>query len=120
MEHLAPVGEVYQAGTLSAHPLAMAGGLATLRQLTAEVYRTMGEQTKKIAALFKQWLQEQGDLPQGRVVVHSSLFWLARGHQQVSRAKAVGEGWRTIFIPSFNACWSVESTSLPVPTRWAL
>ena len=101
MEHLAPVGEVYQAGTLSAHPLAMAGGLATLRQLTPEVYRTMGEQTKKIAALLQQWLQQQGDLPQGRVVVHSSLFWLARGHQPGSRAKAVREGMEDYFHSIF-------------------
>ena len=33
MEHLAPVGPVYQAGTLSGNPLAMAAGLATLQQL---------------------------------------------------------------------------------------
>src|SRR5690606_25418535 len=30
MEHLAPVGPVYQAGTLSGNPIAMAAGLATL------------------------------------------------------------------------------------------
>ena len=33
MAHLAPVGPVYQAGTLSGNPLAMAAGLATLRQV---------------------------------------------------------------------------------------
>ena len=33
MKHLAPEGPVYQAGTLSGNPLAMAAGLATLRQL---------------------------------------------------------------------------------------
>ncbi len=35
MEMIAPQGPVYQAGTLSGNPLAMAGGLATLRQLEA-------------------------------------------------------------------------------------
>jgi glutamate-1-semialdehyde 2,1-aminomutase len=35
MELLAPVGDVYQAGTLSGNPLAMAAGLATLEQLRA-------------------------------------------------------------------------------------
>ncbi len=34
MEYLAPTGPVYQAGTLSGNPLAMASGLATLRNLT--------------------------------------------------------------------------------------
>jgi glutamate-1-semialdehyde 2,1-aminomutase len=39
MQKLAPVGPVYQAGTLSGNPLAMAAGLALLRQLDhAEVY----------------------------------------------------------------------------------
>jgi glutamate-1-semialdehyde 2,1-aminomutase len=34
MERLAPVGDVYQAGTLSGNPLAMAAGIATLRALS--------------------------------------------------------------------------------------
>ena len=33
MDHLAPTGPVYQAGTLSGNPVAMAAGLATLQQL---------------------------------------------------------------------------------------
>jgi glutamate-1-semialdehyde 2,1-aminomutase len=38
MSHLAPVGGVYQAGTLSGNPVACAAGLATLRLATADVY----------------------------------------------------------------------------------
>ncbi len=38
MDLVAPAGPVYQAGTLSGHPVAMAAGLATLRQLGAGVY----------------------------------------------------------------------------------
>jgi len=38
MDHLSPVGSVYQAGTLSGNPVAVAAGLATLRQLDATVY----------------------------------------------------------------------------------
>ena len=38
MERVAPAGDVYQAGTLSGNPLAMAAGLATLRQLDAAAY----------------------------------------------------------------------------------
>jgi glutamate-1-semialdehyde 2,1-aminomutase len=38
MAHIAPEGPVYQAGTLSGHPLAMAAGTATLDQLTLELY----------------------------------------------------------------------------------
>jgi glutamate-1-semialdehyde 2,1-aminomutase len=50
MERVAPTGDVYQAGTLSGNPLAMAAGLATLRELGAEAYRRLGELTGRLAA----------------------------------------------------------------------
>lgn len=43
MEKVAPVGDVYQAGTLSGNPLAMAGGYHTLNQLTEESYTYFNE-----------------------------------------------------------------------------
>jgi glutamate-1-semialdehyde 2,1-aminomutase len=52
MEFLAPLGPVYQAGTLSGNPLAMAAGIATLRYLIAheeEVYCGLEETTRRIA-----------------------------------------------------------------------
>jgi glutamate-1-semialdehyde 2,1-aminomutase len=39
MQRISPLGPVYQAGTLSGSPLAVAAGLATLAQLTPELYR---------------------------------------------------------------------------------
>ncbi len=51
MSHLAPVGPVYQAGTLSGNPLAMAAGLATLRQLDDEaLYARMATFTQRLLA----------------------------------------------------------------------
>ncbi len=41
MQHLAPAGPVYQAGTLSGNPVAVAAGLATLRNCTPEVYQRL-------------------------------------------------------------------------------
>ena len=41
MDLVAPTGPVYQAGTLSGHPLAMAAGAATLRLLTADRYEAL-------------------------------------------------------------------------------
>jgi glutamate-1-semialdehyde 2,1-aminomutase len=41
MEQVAPAGPVYQAGTLSGNPLAVAAGLATLEALTADVYQRL-------------------------------------------------------------------------------
>jgi glutamate-1-semialdehyde 2,1-aminomutase len=43
MRLVAPLGPVYQAGTLSGNPLAMAAGLATLRRLTPSVYQQLEE-----------------------------------------------------------------------------
>jgi glutamate-1-semialdehyde 2,1-aminomutase len=50
MERVAPAGDVYQAGTLSGNPLAVAAGLATLRQLDAAAYARLGELTDRLAA----------------------------------------------------------------------
>jgi glutamate-1-semialdehyde 2,1-aminomutase len=41
MDHLAPAGPVYQAGTLSGNPVAVAAGIATLRAADARVYRRL-------------------------------------------------------------------------------
>jgi glutamate-1-semialdehyde 2,1-aminomutase len=50
MERLAPAGDVYQAGTLSGNPLAVAAGLATLRELDPPAYERLGELTDRLAA----------------------------------------------------------------------
>jgi glutamate-1-semialdehyde 2,1-aminomutase len=49
LELLAPVGEVYQAGTLSGNPLAVAAGLATLELLDEAAYATLCERTRALA-----------------------------------------------------------------------
>ena len=50
MERVAPAGDVYQAGTLSGNPLAVAAGLATLERLDGDAYRRLGELTDRLAA----------------------------------------------------------------------
>ncbi len=50
MERVAPAGDVYQAGTLSGNPLAVAAGLATLRLLDAAAYSRLEELTGRLAA----------------------------------------------------------------------
>jgi glutamate-1-semialdehyde 2,1-aminomutase len=49
MERVAPAGDVYQAGTLSGNPLAVAAGLATLRELDADAYERLAELTDRLA-----------------------------------------------------------------------
>jgi glutamate-1-semialdehyde 2,1-aminomutase len=49
MRHLAPSGEVYQAGTLSGNPLATAAGLASLRLLDEPAYVRLASITERLA-----------------------------------------------------------------------
>jgi glutamate-1-semialdehyde 2,1-aminomutase len=49
LELLAPVGETYQAGTLSGNPLATAAGLATLHELDEPSYEQLGRTTERLA-----------------------------------------------------------------------
>lgn len=59
MEHLAPLGPVYQAGTLSGNPLAMVAGLATLENLSTHGFHEA--LTEKTALLLKG-LQEKAEI----------------------------------------------------------
>ena len=59
MSHVAPEGGVYQAGTLSGNPLAMAAGLATLRQLAEPgVYETLTARTEALVAGLRECARE--------------------------------------------------------------
>lgn len=49
MERIAPAGDVYQAGTLSGNPLAVAAGLATLRLLNDAAYVSLAARTETLA-----------------------------------------------------------------------
>ena len=61
MEHIAPQGPVYQAGTLSGNPLAMAAGIATLTQLnTPDFYEALDEKTERLAAGLKRASEKAG------------------------------------------------------------
>ncbi|MDR3357465.1 MAG: glutamate-1-semialdehyde 2,1-aminomutase [Desulfovibrio sp.] len=60
MEEVAPEGKVYQAGTLSGNPLAMAAGLATLRKLKTLDYGALEKRTHDFAAELGQILRAKG------------------------------------------------------------
>ncbi|MEV4901756.1 glutamate-1-semialdehyde 2,1-aminomutase [Citricoccus sp. NPDC055426] len=60
MDLLAPLGPVYQAGTLSGNPVAMAAGLATLQNATAEVYGTITRRSQQLEELLVGALTEAG------------------------------------------------------------
>ncbi|ALS58609.1 MULTISPECIES: glutamate-1-semialdehyde 2,1-aminomutase [Pandoraea] len=61
MAHLAPLGGVYQAGTLSGNPLAVAAGLATLKLIQAPgFYEDLSKRTSKLVAGLVDAAQEAG------------------------------------------------------------
>jgi glutamate-1-semialdehyde 2,1-aminomutase len=75
MEMVAPLGPVYQAGTLSGNPLAMRAGLATLPKLQAPgFYDSLNEKSQRLADGLRSALSE-AKIP-GRVNVAGSLLTL--------------------------------------------
>jgi glutamate-1-semialdehyde 2,1-aminomutase len=101
MDLLAPLGPVYQAGTLSGNPLAVAAGLATLRLATPEVYARVDAASDAVAAGVHEALDSAG-------VAHvipraGSLFSIAFRPDAVhDYADARDqEGWR--YPPFFHA-----------------
>ena len=60
MQHLAPVGPVYQAGTLSGNPLATAAGLATLAECTPHVYAAVDLIAERVGDLASAALTAAG------------------------------------------------------------
>jgi glutamate-1-semialdehyde 2,1-aminomutase len=60
MEHLAPVGSVYQAGTLSGNPLATAAGLAVLAQLDEGAYDSLAARVARLAQGLREAISSAG------------------------------------------------------------
>jgi glutamate-1-semialdehyde 2,1-aminomutase len=82
MNHIAPLGPVYQAGTLAGNPLAMAAGIATLKQLGVEgLYHRIAEQGDRLAEGLRKALAD-AKLP-GQVNNSGSLSTLFFSDQPV-------------------------------------
>jgi glutamate-1-semialdehyde 2,1-aminomutase len=68
MERIAPAGDVYQAGTLSGNPLAVAAGLATLQLLDASAYATLTRTTELLADGLREAIRAGGWFGRAHVV----------------------------------------------------
>jgi len=76
MEQLAPLGPVYQAGTLSGNPLATAAGLAVLGQLDEAAYVTLHARAERLATSLPGVIAEAGwDVQVPRVGPLLGLFF---------------------------------------------
>jgi glutamate-1-semialdehyde 2,1-aminomutase len=102
MEQLAPLGPVYQAGTLSGNPLATAAGLAVLEHLQADRYEALAERVGRLAGGLEKAISSAG-LPV-QVPVYRTLFGIFFDDEPVSdydgakRAAASG-----LYAPFFHA-----------------
>ncbi|MBL4769632.1 MAG: glutamate-1-semialdehyde 2,1-aminomutase, partial [Planctomycetes bacterium] len=74
MEFLAPLGPVYQAGTLSGNPLAMAAGLATLKTLQDE---NGWEKLEQLGQYLEARLAPVLEKHDAKLVRQGSLFWMS-------------------------------------------
>ena len=63
MENLAPLGQVYQAGTLSGNPVAMAAGIATLDVLTSARYRELERMSARLGRTLSTLAKDAGVEP---------------------------------------------------------
>ena len=72
MAHLAPAGPVYQAGTLSGNPVAVAAGLTSLRLADAGTYARLDENAHRVGDLVTAALTEAG--VEHRVQYAGNLF----------------------------------------------
>jgi glutamate-1-semialdehyde 2,1-aminomutase len=102
MDALAPLGPVYQAGTLSGNPVAVAAGIATLTAADADVYGRLDASADRLIAAVGAALTEAGvrhALPRA-----GNLFSVAFGVEEVPRdydRVRAQESWR--YPPFFHA-----------------
>ena len=101
MAHVSPDGGVYQAGTLSGNPVAMAAGIAQLTELAKPgFYEEQEERTKYFVNLVNTHAKEKGY--NFELVTIGSIFWLSfDGKKHIRRAGEINPdmtGFRKIFV----------------------
>jgi len=96
MENVAPVGPVYQAGTLSANPVAMAAGFATLTELLKPgFYENLEAKTRRFTGRLQEFCDRRGY----EVTFPSvgSIFWPTFTRQRIRRSDEI-DGSRMDFF----------------------
>jgi len=100
MEMVSPVGPVYQAGTLSGNPLAMAAGIATLKALAEPgVYEALEEKGGRLAAGLEREAASAGvPLTVNRVGSILTPFFTGRRVRNYDDARAASRGAYRVFF----------------------
>jgi glutamate-1-semialdehyde 2,1-aminomutase len=91
MGHLSPEGKVYQAGTLSGNPVAMAAGLTSLRKLKADkdIYERLNAKAVKLTSGLKE-VATKHNIPL-QVDTRGSMFGFFFCEESPSNVKEVGK-----------------------------
>lgn len=100
MEFLAPLGPVYQAGTLSGNPVAMAAGLVNLKKLTNEAYERLEKNSLSIVSIFKDWMDKNG-FEDYQTIRSGSLFWPISTHDELSNITQLPKNMNERFFKLF-------------------
>lgn len=103
MNLVAPEGPVYQAGTLSANPVGMVAGLATLKKAVREdVWKTFNEHSTAMAENYNSWSKEKGY--KKRMHTYGSLFWFCEKEKgEVRSVKDIPKDHGEKFKPFFKS-----------------
>ena len=100
MEFLAPVGPVYQAGTLSGNPVAMAAGLVNLKKLTPAAYEKLNNNTTKVVATMKEWMDKNG-FEDYQTIQYGSLFYPISTHNKLTNITQLPKNMNERFFALF-------------------
>ncbi len=90
MEMIAPLGSVYQAGTLSANPVAMCAGLAMVQKIKRDQpYSKLENQTEKLCSEMESLIKKHKKPI--KVQRNSSMFWCVMDRVNVSMVRSIDE-----------------------------
>lgn len=114
MQKLAPLGPVYQAGTLSGNPLAMAAGIAALKLIRElNPYAELEDKAKFLVAAADGAARRKGvDLQIPRA---ASLFSFFFNSEEVSNCKIAMKSSRELYAKFFRSCLDAGLYFAPSP-----
>ncbi len=101
MDFIAPLGPVYQAGTLSANPVGMVAGLTTLQKMeTNDGWNKLNKKSEEFSNKLKSILNQYSSLD---VSYYSSLFWIHAKTDKPIRnlneiPKGQGDNFKILFL----------------------
>lgn len=113
MDKLAPVGDVYQAGTLSGNPLAVAAGLAVLKEINSfPPYELITQRTQRFVKKLQNVISQVWPL---QIRQLSSLFWIEFGNGSSSFPPEITAENKRIYSEFFRKALEAEMYFAPSP-----